>query len=98
MVTEATSGKSSSNEVGQAGEFAEGKFWFERRGSTVTVGLTNSAIEQLGEVESIDFPSEGEDYGKGEVVVTVEGSRGSIEVIAPATGVIESVNEIVTDE
>ena len=80
------------------GEFQEGKLWFQRRGTTVTLGLTNSAIEEVGEIEGIDFPTEGDDFDKGEVVVTVEGTKGSLEVTSPAAGVIHEVNDTAKGE
>ena len=76
----------------KSGEYEEGKLWFKRKGSMVTLGLTHSALEELGAVEEVELPDEGEDFDKGEVVVTVEGTRGSIEVIAPAAGVISEIN------
>ena len=80
------------------GEFLEGKLWFQRKGSVVTLGLTSSAIEELGAVEGLEFPNEGDDFDKGDVVVTVEGSQGKIEVITPAAGLIQEVNEAAQDE
>ncbi len=77
----------------KSGEFLEGKLWFTRKSSVITVGLTNSGIEEIGAVESIEFPSEGDDFDKGDVVATVEGTKGSFEVTAPAAGVVHEINE-----
>lgn len=75
------------------GEFCEGKLWFQRKGTTVTVGMTSLAIEEVGDVETVEFPNEGDDFEKGDVVVTVDGSGGKFEVITPASGIIQEVNE-----
>lgn len=75
------------------GEFQGGKLWFRRKGTTVTLGLTDSAIDELGTIESIELPGEGEDFEKGQVAATVEGSHGSLDVVAPASGIVESINE-----
>ena len=80
------------------GEYLDGKLWFLRKGSIVTVGLTDSAIEEVGSVQSIEFPSEGDDFDKGDVVVTVDGSQGKLEVITPAAGVIQEINEAAQSE
>ncbi len=80
------------------GEFLDGKLWFQRKGSIVTLGLTCSAVEELGAVEGLEFPNEGDDFDKGEIVVTVEGSQGKIDVITPAAGLIQEVNEAAQDE
>jgi glycine cleavage system H protein len=79
------------------GEFHDGKFWFHRKGTTVTVGLTANAVEDLGSVESIEFPDEGDDFAKGEVVVTLAGGNGTIEVTTPASGIIQEINEAAKD-
>ena len=80
------------------GEFFDGKLWFYRKGSSLTLGLTSSAVEEIGSVESIEFPSEGEDFEKGEIVVTIAGSQGQVEVMTPASGVIQEVNEAAQQE
>jgi glycine cleavage system H protein len=82
----------------KSGEFLDGKLWFQRRGSVVTLGLTSNAVEELGVVESVEFPNEGDDFDKGEVVVTVAGSQGKIDVITPAAGLIQEINEAAQDE
>lgn len=79
-------------------EYSEGKLWFERQGTFLTLGLTSSAIDDLGSVESVNLPDEGEDFTKGEVVATIEGSKGSLEMITPASGVVEAVNSVLQEE
>lgn len=80
------------------GEFLEGKLWFNRKSNLVTIGLTSAAVEEIGTVQSIDFPDEGEDFEKGDIVLTVDGSTGKIEVITPASGVIQEINPEVKEE
>ena len=80
------------------GEFADGKLWFHRKGTIVTLGVTSSAIDELGTIESIEFPDEGSDFVKGEAVITLEGSLGSLEVTSPAAGVVEEINEAAKSE
>lgn len=75
------------------GEFGEGKLWFHRKGSTVTVGLTSLAIEEIGSVDSIEFPGEGDDFVKGDVIATVDGDSGKVEIVTPATGIVQEIND-----
>ena len=82
----------------KSGEFNDGKLWFHRKGTMVTVGMTSLAVEEVGEVQSIEFPDEGADFGKGDTMVTVDGSNGKMEVIAPATGIIQEINEAAKEE
>ena len=80
------------------GEFQGGKFWFERSGSTLVLGLTDSGIEAIGEIEAIDFPEEGQDYNRGEALCTIDGSLGRLEMSTPASGVIHAINEKAKEE
>jgi glycine cleavage system H protein len=82
----------------KVGEYFEGKLWFHRKGSILTIGLTNVAVEEVGSVEVVEFPDEGDDFDKGDVVVTVDGSNGKLEVTTPAAGLIHAVNEAAKDE
>jgi glycine cleavage system H protein len=80
------------------GEFQDGKLWFHRKLSHVTVGLTMAAIEEIGPVESVSLPSDGDDFEKGDVVATVEGTNGTLEVTAPAAGFVKEMNEALNEE
>lgn len=82
----------------KSGEFNDGKLWFYRKGTSVTLGMTSLAIEEIGAVQAIEFPDAGEDFEKGEIVVTVDGTNGKLEVTAPATGVVEEINEAAKEE
>lgn len=82
----------------KSGEFLEGKLWFQRKGSSLTLGLTSLAIEEIGQVEGVEFPDEGDDFEKGDVVLTVDGSNGKIEVTTPASGIVQEVNEAAKGE
>jgi len=80
------------------GEYLDGKLWFHRKGTTVTIGLTNLAIEEVGTVQGIEFPEQGDDFDKSEVCLTVDGTNGKLEVITPAAGLVEEVNEAAKEE
>jgi len=79
-------------------EFLGGKIWSERSGKLVTVGVTDRAIEELGALDSVELPLEGESFDKGEVMLTLEGSSGSLEVIAPVAGVIHEINAVAQEQ
>jgi glycine cleavage system H protein len=80
------------------GEFLDGKLWFQRRANIITLGITSLAVEEIGEVQSIEFPDEGTDFIKGDTVVTIDGSNGKLEVISPAAGIVQEVNEEAKEE
>lgn len=75
-------------------ELLGGKIWSERSGKLVTVGVTDRAIHLLGDLDSVELPLEGESFDKGEVMLTLEGSSGSLEVIAPIAGIVHEINAV----
>ncbi len=80
------------------GEYEENKFWFKRKLTSLTIGITAQAADEIGDVQSVDFPEEGADLAKGEVVATVEGTHGTLEVTTPASGIVETLNETLKEE
>ncbi len=82
----------------KSGEYHEGKLWFTRKLSVVTIGLTSLAVDELGQIEDVSMPGDGDDVDKGDVVVTVEGTNGSLEVVAPAAGIVQEINETAQNE
>lgn len=79
-------------------EFLGGKLWYTREGTEVTVGLTSSTIEEIGAVQSIDFPEVSGSVEEGDVIAVVEGDRDTFEVTAPMDGFILEVNSAAEDE
>lgn len=75
------------------GEFQDGKLWFTRRLGVVTVGLTSLAVEEIGSIEAVELPEDGDDFSRGDVVATVDGSNGALDITAPASGFITEINE-----
>lgn len=62
------------------GEFEDGLCWYTRKGNVFTVGLTEKAIESLGEIESVETAEEGDVFEMGDVIATIEGTLDSIEI------------------
>ncbi len=83
--------------VPKDGEFDQGRLWYSRRGNVLTIGLTSRAIDTLGDLEAIDVPEEGDHFDAGDDFVTVEGTRGSIEVSLPTKGLVVEVNAATGD-
>lgn len=87
----------SESRVPKDGEFDQGRLWFSRRGNVLTIGLTNRAIDALGDLETIEPPEEGDHFDAGDDILHVEGTRGSIEISLPSKGVVLEVNPITND-
>lgn len=88
----------SSSSGPKSGEFSEGRLWFTRKGLTVTLGVTDQGLEEIGQVRQIEFPNKDDDFDTGEAVVLVDGTVGRVELIAPAAGLILEINETIKAE
>lgn len=66
--------------------------WVKVEGDTVTVGVTDYAQEQLGDVVFVELPKEGEKTEKGKGVAVVESVKSVSDIYAPASGEITEVN------
>ena len=69
--------------------------WIRVEGDIGTIGITNYAQEQLGDVVFVDVPQAGRKIAKGESVAVVESVKAASEIYAPVSGeVIESNAEL----
>ncbi len=83
--------------IPKEGEFDQGRLWYTRRGNVLTIGLTSRGVESLGDLEAIDVPEEGDHFDSGDDFVTIEGSRGSVELSLPTKGLVIEVNPATGD-
>lgn len=60
-------------------------------------GLTDYAVEQLGDIVFIELPDVGATFKKGEIFATVESVKAASEIYMPISGKIIEVNEAVVD-
>jgi len=79
-------------------EYDEGRIWFKKKGGVVTVGLTEKALEEIGAVQAIQLPVEGDEVSQDDVLCEIEGSKQNFEVVAPLDGSVVSVNEALSED
>jgi glycine cleavage system H protein len=71
--------------------------WIRVEGDIGTVGISNYAQEQLGDVVFVDVPAVGRKIAKGESVAVVESVKAASDIYAPASGeVVEANGELAT--
>ena len=63
-----------------------------------TIGLTDYAVEQLGDIVFVELPEVGSSYEKGEVFSTVESVKAASEIYAPIGGTVVEVNELLAEQ
>jgi glycine cleavage system H protein len=73
-------------------KFTEDHEWLKLDGDVLTVGITEHASAQLGDVVFVELPDEGTEVEAGDDVVTIESVKAASDIAAPVTGEIVEVN------
>ena len=71
--------------------------WIRVEGDVGTIGITNYAQEQLGDVVFVDVPAVGRKVTKGESVAVVESVKAASDIFAPVSGEIVEGNAALAD-
>ncbi|WP_137863121.1 MULTISPECIES: glycine cleavage system protein GcvH [unclassified Sphingomonas] len=75
--------------------FTEDHEWVDVDGDTATVGITEYAQSQLGDIVFVEVPDEGKQVSKGDDAAVVESVKAASDVYAPVSGtVIEGNTEL----
>jgi len=72
--------------------FTEDHEWIRVEGGIATVGITDYAQEQLGDLVFVELPETGRTLAKGDTAVVVESVKAASDVYAPVDGEIVEVN------
>lgn len=72
--------------------------WIRLDGDVATVGITNYAQEQLGDVVFVEVPEAGTQFDAGAEAAVVESVKAASEVYAPLTGEIVEGNQALADD
>ncbi|MGB7406090.1 MAG: glycine cleavage system protein GcvH [Pacificimonas sp.] len=78
--------------------FTEEHEWVSVEGDTGTVGITDYAQDQLGDVVFVELPDVGKMIEKGGEAAVVESVKAASDVYAPISGEIVEVNDALEDE
>jgi glycine cleavage system H protein len=74
-------------------KFSKEHEWVSVAGDIATIGITNHAQEQLGDVVFVELPAVGKKVAKGGDAAVVESVKAASEVYAPVTGEVVAVNK-----
>jgi len=66
--------------------------WVRLEGDTVTVGITDFAQGELGDIIFVEFPSVGDAFNQGDPFGTVEAVKTVADLFIPVSGEIIAVN------
>lgn len=71
--------------------------WLEVDGDLITVGITDFAQSELGDIVFVELPEVGAALTAGEEVIVIESVKAAGEVGSPLNGVVEAVNDLLAD-
>ena len=72
--------------------------WISVDGDTATVGISNHAQEQLGDIVFAEVPETGRRLSKGQEAAVVESVKAASDVYAPVSGEVIEGNQAVADD
>ena len=72
--------------------------WITVDGEQATVGITDYAQEQLGDLVFVELPDVGKTLAKGEDAIVVESVKAASDVYAPVSGDVTAINDNLSDD
>jgi glycine cleavage system H protein len=72
--------------------FTDEHEWIEVEGDTATIGITDYAQQQLGDVVFVELPQAGATVTKGKEAAVVESVKAASEVFSPVSGTVSEAN------
>ena len=71
--------------------------WIKIDGDTATIGITDYAQQQLGDVVFVELPEVGRTLGAGDSFGSIESVKAVSELFAPMSGEVVEVNPVLRD-
>ena len=71
--------------------------WVRTEGDTATIGITDHAQEELGDIVFVELPDVGATFDVGDAFGTVESVKAVSDLYAPIGGEVVEVNETLND-
>ena len=78
--------------------FTDEHEWIDLEGDTATVGITDYAQEQLGDIVFVELPEVGTMVEKGKDAAVVESVKAASDVYAPLSGEVVETNDGLEDD
>ncbi len=79
-------------------KFTDDHEWLRIEGGVATVGITQHATEQLGDLVFVELPEEGTEFEKDDTAATLESVKAASDIYAPLAGEIIEVNQAIVDD
>jgi glycine cleavage system H protein len=72
--------------------------WIRVEGDTATVGISDHAQEQLGDIVFVEVPEAGRRVSKGQEAAVVESVKAASDVYSPVSGEVIEGNQAIADD
>lgn len=79
-------------------KFTETHEWIKVQNQIGTVGISQHAQSELGDIVYVELPEVGKTVKAGEEVVVLESTKAAADVYSPVSGTITEVNELLRKE
>ena len=78
--------------------FTEEHEWIDVDGDMATIGITDYAQEQRGDIVFVEVPTSGTELAKGKEAAVVESVKAASDVFAPVSGTVAEGNAALEDD
>lgn len=72
--------------------------WIEVEGDIGTVGISDYAQTQLGDITFVELPAIGAEFGAGDAVAVVDSVKAASDIYVPVSGSVTETNEELEDQ
>ena len=77
--------------------YTEDHEWIRVEDGVATVGITDFAQNELGDIVFVELPEEDEEFSQGDAMGVVESVKAVSDIYVPLTGTISAINEEILD-
>ena len=78
--------------------YSEDHEWVEINGDEATIGISEYAANELGDITYAELPEEEDDFIIGDKLGEVESGKASSDIYSPISGTVSMVNDALIDE
>ncbi len=78
-------------------KYTEEHEWVENVEGVCTVGVTDFAANELGDIVFVELPEVGSEFSQGDTIGTIESVKAVADIFLPVSGEIVEVNEAIMD-
>lgn len=71
--------------------------WLKIEGNTATIGVTDHAAEQMGDIVHVELPQVGAEFAKGGSFAAIESVKSVSDAYTPVSGKVSEVNTALAD-